>query len=110
MSAYTELAEWLKRKGIGSYLQGPDQLVVSSENPAMPAGNCFWVRRKGGSWYIGTWLPAGYHVTDEQDIHTVCEAVFRSSATAMYKIEPALAGRLGVRRLSDDEMELLGFT
>ncbi|SRR6266446_2121528 len=108
MTVYQELAEWLEAQGIASYLQSADQLVISAQNPALPTSNCLWVRKKKDEWYIGTWLPAGYHVPKTQDVGHVCEMVFRSSAQAMYTIDPALARRLELRRLSAEEMEELG--
>ena len=110
MNVYHELAQWLHDRGIGSYLQSEDQLVLSSQNPALPSSNCLWVQKKGDEWYIGTWLPAAYHVLKAQDLRQVCELVFRSSAQAMFTVDPALAQRLQLRRLGDEEMEELGFT
>lgn len=110
MNMFQHLAEWLEGRGIGSYLQSPEQLVVSSENPALPTSNCFWVRKKNGEWYIGTWLVAAYHVPPSQEIGRACELVYRSSSKAMYTIDSLLAERLELRRLTDEEMEELGFT
>jgi len=110
MSAYHELAECLEAKGIGSHLRSSDQLVVSNENPAMPRSNCFWVTNKYNKWYIGTWLPAVYQVPPEQDICHACEIVFRSSPTAIYRIEKALATSLKLRRLPDKQIEKLGLS
>jgi hypothetical protein len=109
MSAYHELAEGLRAKGIASHFQNSDQLVVANENPAMPGSNCFWVTNKNDKWYIGTWLPAVYRVPPEQNICHVCETVFRSSPTAIYRSERALAASLKLRRLALKEIEKLGF-
>ncbi len=109
MSNYLELDRSLKAKGIGCYVQGPDQLVVSDENPAMPSTNTFWVTHKNGHWYIGTWLPAVYLVPTDLKISDVCEIVFRSSPKAIYTIDNALAEQLKLRRLTEQEVDLLGF-
>src|SRR2546425_917097 len=108
MSVYLELEQYLETKGIGSYLQNADQLVVSDDNPAMPSSNSFWVTHKNDAWYIGTWLPALYQVPADQDICHVCEIVFRSSSKAIYTIENALSQRFKLRRLTDQETEKLG--
>jgi hypothetical protein len=106
---YQELGKWLQDRGIGSYLQGDDQLILSAQNPAVPSSNCLWVQKKGDEWYIGTWLPAAYRIPKSQDVGYVCETVFRSSAQAIYTIDKAIADGLKLRRLSDEEMEDLGF-
>ena len=104
MKSYNELASWLETKGIGSYLQSPDQMVISAENPAMPRSNCFWVTFRKGNWYVVTWSPAAYCVPVAQDIREVCESVFRSSEIAIYTVAPELVERFGLRRLTDNEM------
>jgi hypothetical protein len=105
---YLELQDRLSQKGIGSYFQNEDQLVISNENPAVPSTNSFWVTRKGHGWYLGTWLPAVYEGASDADLSTVCEAVFRSSDTALYTINPDLAKDLHLRRLTIQEVEQLG--
>jgi len=110
MSSYAEVGKWLESKGIGCYLQGPDQMIVSEKNPAMPGSNCFWLTLRETDWYIGTWLPAAYHVPPAQDIQEVCESVFRSSTTAIYSISNDLVTRFNLHRLTDKQMEELGFT
>ena len=109
VNAYLELANRLKEKGIDCYMQGTDQLIVSNENPALPSSNCFWAIKKDDDWYVGTWLPAAYHVPTEADIGNICEVIFRSSDKAIYTIDPDLASRMRLRRLDDDEIETLGF-
>ena len=107
MNTYAELETLLVAKGIGSYHQGPDRLVISNANPALPGSNCFWVTIKAGRWYIGTWLPAVYQVPVDVEISGVCEAVFGSSTQAIYTIDRALADRLGLKRLSVQDLEEL---
>jgi hypothetical protein len=108
MTEYDDLAKHLKAKGIGTYFQNPDQLVISDQNPAMPSSNCFWVSKREVDWFLGTWLPAIYQVPSDQDICSVCEIVFRSSPSAIYTVNTSVAQRLGLRRLSDEESENLG--
>lgn len=107
MNSYLELADWLKTKGIGSYMQSADRLVVSNENPARPGRNCFWLTRKGSQWFVGTFLPAGYLVPAAQDIGPLCETVFRSSPSAVYSIDPLIITRYRLLVLTDDEVEAL---
>jgi hypothetical protein len=107
MNSYVELADWLKTKGIGSYMQSADRLVVSNEKPARPGRNCFWVTSKGRQWFVGTFLPAGYHVPEAQEIGPLCETVFRSSPTAVYSLDPAIVTRYRLRTLTDAEAEAL---
>ena len=108
MSEYRELEQFLRAKGIGSYFQNPDQLVVSNQNPAVPNSNGFWVTKKNGEWYLATWLPAIYHVPVDANIGNVVETVFRSSPTAMYTIGNETVGNLKLRRLSEEEISEFG--
>jgi hypothetical protein len=108
MNAYQQLADCLFARGIESYFQNPELLVLSGQNPAMPSSNSFWVTLKGAEWFIGTWLPAVYRA-DAERICDICEAVFKSSPSAIWNVEPDLAAKLNLRRLTPDEMETLGF-
>jgi hypothetical protein len=109
MDSYQQLAECLHARGIDSFLQNPEMLVVSGENPALPGSNSFWVTKKGEDWFIGTWLPAIYQVADEKQLCDLCETVFKSSPTAIYSVAPELATQLNLRRLTSSEMEEHGF-
>ncbi len=104
---YEELATYLAGRGIGSYLQHPEMLVVSNHNPVLPASNCFWVTIKREQWYLATFLPTSYRVPEGGNICEICEAVYRSSKAALFTIEESLAARLGLVRLSDEEAERL---
>jgi hypothetical protein len=105
----TDLAQCLAEKGVGSYLQNPDQLVVANSNPALPSGNCLWVSQIESVWCIGTWLPCAYLLPKDQSVCEVCAAVFHSSKEAIYDIDPILVRRFRLRRLSDDELSNLGW-
>lgn len=107
-NAYTELAKRLASKGIASYFQNSEMLVISDENPATPASNTFWLTNRSGQWYLATWMPAVYEVPKDRDLAEVCEIVFRSSEKAMYAIDAPVALDLNLRRLSDDEAAELG--
>lgn len=109
MNSYQDLANWLRTRGIEGYLQSEDLLVLSRQNPALPGSNCLWVQKKHDHWYLGTWLPAVYRVPKEQDVRYVCEKVFSSSNHAIYIIDPVLERVLALQRLSDEEMEQMGF-
>jgi len=107
--SYQYLADCLHARGIGNFLQNPELLVVSGQNPAMPNSNSFWVTKKSQNWFIGTWLPAVYQVKDEERLCDICESVFHSSTTAIYHIEPGLAATLNLHRLTSAEMTKLQF-
>lgn len=107
MTSYAELADWLKTRGIGSYLQNGGPLVVSNENPARPGRNCFWVALKDQVWHVGTFLPVAYRVPAAANIGSVCEAVFRSSPTVIYTIAPVLIERFRLQELAAAEVGAL---
>jgi hypothetical protein len=109
MKSYVDLGHWLESKGIGYYFQGSDQMIISDKNPAMPNSSCFWVTLRGDVWYIGTWLPAAYHIPGDQDICEICESIFRSSNTALWTFGNDLVARFDLRRLTDAEIEQLEF-
>lgn len=109
MNNYLELEQSLLAKGIGSYLQNPDLLVVSNVNPAMPNSNCFWVTNKGGEWFLGTWLPAVYQIPTKKNLSEICEAVFNSAQKAIFEVNETLAAKLNLRRLAETEIEAFGF-
>lgn len=106
---YQAIIESLKAKGIGAYFQKEDLLVISNDEPAVPSSNTFRVTNRNGIWYMATWLPAIYEVPENQKIDVVCESIYRSSPTAIYTIEEELKKGLGLRRLTDEEAEKLGF-
>jgi len=108
MNDFRSLVERLGTVGIGSYLQEPDMLVVSNQNPAWPSSNSFWVRKDDQVWFIGTWAPAIYRIPSDQDVVKVCEVVFRSSSTAIYTIEESIIEEFKLGKLTDEEMESLG--
>jgi hypothetical protein len=110
MDAYTELANYLGDAGIGSYMQNPNLLVISSNYPALPSSNCFWAAMRDSAWYIGTWLPAVYQVPTDANVGAVCKQVYESSSRAIYTVDPELAARLHLRELDEPEMAHLGFT
>jgi hypothetical protein len=109
MNTYQQLAERLHARKIGSFLQNSDLLVISGENPAMPHSNSFWVTKKDRAWFIGTWLPTIYLVADEKQLCDICEAVFKSSPTAIYTVAPDLTTKLNLHRLTNSEMKERGF-
>jgi hypothetical protein len=105
MKDYAELAQWLETRGIGSYFQNEQQLVVSNNNPAIPTSNNFWVTKKGDDWYIATWLPAVYLVAKDQHLGELCETILHASPTAIYSVEESIANRFKLRRLTDSEID-----
>jgi hypothetical protein len=104
-----KLGQELQTRGIGSYFQNPETLVVSSQNPALPSSICFWVANDSGTWFIGTYLPAIYEVPLDANIADVCDAVLNSSETAIYTINPELVKRFHLTRISDDQLKEFGF-
>lgn len=109
MYTYQQLAECLFARGIESFLQNPELLVISGQNPAKPDSNSFWVTQQGEDWFLGTWLPAVYQIADAEQLCDICEAVFKSSPPAIYSVAADLAAKLNLRRLTDSEMEERGF-
>ncbi len=106
--SYDAVMKELARLGLIGRMQGADQLVIfSQEGPVWPnRGNSFWLSRRQGTWYLSTWLPAGYRVPPEQDLVALCVACMGGSA-AMYRVPPEVIARFGLQELEDEEYERL---
>lgn len=106
--SYDAAIKELAKLGLVGHMQGEDQLIVSSqEGPVWPnRGNSFWLSRKHGTWYLSTWLPAGYRVLPDQDIVALCAACMGGSS-AMYRVPPEVIARFGLEELEDKEYERL---
>src|SRR5262245_11538029 len=106
--SYRTLSESLVAVGLTAQQQGPDQLVVScQEGPVWPnRGNSFWLSRKQGTWYLSTWLPAGYRVPADQDLMALCSACM-VGASAMYRVPPEVIERFRLTELTEKEYDQL---
>jgi len=102
---YSELRAGLAERGITSFLQSPNQLVIAASFPNFPTQNTFWITNRGGVWHVGTFLPTIYQVPAAVDICVVCEEILKSSATAIYKVNDDLVQKHSLTRLSDEQRE-----
>jgi hypothetical protein len=106
--SYTAVTEALEKLGFVGQMQNEDMLIVSSQQgPVWPnRGNSFWLSRKQGTWYLSTWLPAGYRVPADQDIVALCSACM-GGPSAMYRVPHEVIERFGLKELNDNEYERL---
>lgn len=106
--SYDAVAKALAKRGLIGQMQREDQLVVSSqEGPVWPnRGNSFWLSRKQGTWYLSTWLPAGYRVPAEQDLVALCSACM-GGPSAMYRVPPEVIEQFGLQGLTEMEYDQL---
>jgi len=106
--SYDAAREALAKLGLAGQMQGEDQLIVSAQQgPVWPnRGNSFWLSRKQGTWYLSTWLPAGYRVPPEQDLVALCSACM-GGPSAMYRVPPEVIERFGLQELDENEYERL---
>jgi hypothetical protein len=106
--SYDAVTKVLAKLGLVGELQHEDQLVVScQEGPVWPnRGNSFWLSRKQGTWYLSTWLPAGYRVPADEDLVELCSACM-SGPSAMYRVPPEVIERFRLQELSETEYEKL---
>lgn len=95
---YDDVTEELAKLGMVGQMQNEDMLVVSTQQgPVWPdRGNSFWLSRKEGTWYLSTWLPAGYKVPASQDLLTLCSACI-SGPSAMYRVPSEVVKRFGLQ-------------
>ncbi|MCX6927912.1 MAG: hypothetical protein NT154_32590 [Verrucomicrobia bacterium] len=106
--SYHAVREALAKLGLVGQMKGEDQLIVSAqEGPVWPKrGNSFWLSHKQGTWYLSTWLPAGYRIPSDQDLGAVCSACMCGSS-AMYRVPTGVIERFGLQELEDNEYERL---
>jgi hypothetical protein len=106
--SYDAVREALAKLGLASQMQGEDQLIVSAQQgPVWPnRGNSFWLSRKQGTWYLSTWLPAGYRVPPDQDVVALCSACM-GGPSAMYRVPSEVIERFGLQELDENEYERL---
>src|SRR5580765_6041784 len=108
LDSYSAVTEALAKLGLVGQMQNEDMLVVSSQQgPVWPnRGNSFWLSRKQGTWYLSTWLPAGYRVPSGQDLVALCSTCM-SGPSAMYRLPGEIIERFGLQELDDKEYERL---
>ena len=106
---YRALISALAERSINAYLQGPDQLVVSTQRgSALPfAGNSFWVSRKGRRWYLCTWGPVCYEVPLQADLSSLCAEFVGHGCCAQTFVPEDLVQRYGLRQVDCDEFDRL---
>ena len=106
--SYDAVREALAKLRLAGQMQGEDQLIVSAQQgPVWPnRGNSFWLSRKQGTWYLSTWLPAGYRVPPDQDLVALCSACMGGSS-AMYRVPSEVIERFGLQELDENEYERL---
>ena len=106
--SYADVTAELSKLGMVGQMQNEDMLVVSSqEGPVWPnRGNSFWISRKQGTWYLSTWLPAGYRVPPDQDLVALCSACM-GGPSAMWRVPREITTRFGLQELDDTEYERL---
>lgn len=105
----TAMQQELAERGMASYQQQPNQLVVSRQRgPVGPdRGNSFWICRIGGNWYISTWLPHVCRVPAGQSIVEVCEAFVDVGTKAQYRVPDDLVARFSLVEIDVDEFDRL---
>jgi len=106
--SYEAVARALAKLGLVGQMQSEDQLIVSSQHgPVWPnRGNSFWLSRKDGTWYLSTWLPAGYRVPADQDVVALCSACM-GGPSAMHRVPADIVERFGLHELDENEYERL---
>jgi hypothetical protein len=106
---YQQLVADLEARQIWSYLQDGATLVLSRQvGPAWPdRGNSFWACRLEGRWYVGTWSPRHYRLSDESKLAEFCEAFVDVGTSAQYAVPPELVARFGLVEVDFDEFERL---
>ena len=106
---FDPIQQALAKRGMCSYQQQPNQLVVSRQRgPVWPdRGNSFWICRIGGEWYVSTRFMHVCRVPAEQSIIEVCEAFVDVGTQAQYRMPDELIARLSLVEIDNDEFDRL---
>jgi hypothetical protein len=106
--SYSAVMVALAKLGLVSQMQNENMLIVSLQNdPVRPdRGNSFWLSRKERTWYLSTWLPAGYKIPADQDLLAICSGCM-TGPSAMYRIPPELVERFRLQELTEKEYDQL---
>lgn len=107
--AYEFLINGLRSRGVATYFQGPEQLVVSRQRGlVLPfSGNSFWVSFHDGPWYLCTWAPTCYRLPTEKNLVDLCVEFVDYGQSAQAEVPTQLIERFGMTELSGDEFERL---
>jgi len=106
--SYDAMTKALTPLGLVGKMQAEDQLIASAQQgPVWPnRGNSFWLSRKQGTWYLSTWLPAGYRVPPDQDLVALCSACL-GGPSAMYRVPSDFIERFRLEELDEKEYDQL---
>jgi hypothetical protein len=104
---YATIIDCLRSRSICTYLQSPDQLVVSRQRrPVLPSGsNSFWLSHQRGRWYLCTWAANCYALPPESDLVGLCEEFLDYASCAQSQVPPRLVDRFELTKLSHHEFE-----
>jgi len=106
---YHALASGLAEIGIIAQLQGPRQLVVSSQRgPVWPTrGDSVWLSHQEGQWHLFTWALIGYRIPKAQSIFALCSTCMSIGSTAMREVPESIVVQFSLQRLDDTELHRL---
>jgi hypothetical protein len=106
--SYEAVVTAMAKLGLVGQMQHEGKLVVSSQvGPVWPdRGNSFWLSRRQGTWFLSTWLPAGYRVPANQDLVALCSACM-GGPSAMYRVPPEVIERFRLQELTEKEYDQL---
>ncbi len=69
-------------------------------------GNSFWVSRRPGGWYLGTWGPCLYRLADESRLAELCiRWLSHAPDSVRYDFDDWLKSEFGLVPVSDKEFE-----
>jgi hypothetical protein len=103
----TPIEHQLASRGMTTYRQRPDQVVVSPSEAAhgpTPA-TASWITRLAGHWYLCTRGPRYYRVSRDHPIADVCEAFVDVGTSAQPSVPADLVARFGLIETDYDEFD-----
>jgi hypothetical protein len=82
-----------------------DHRIVCASKRRAGGGYCgtsFWISRRSGSWFLGTWGAIVYVIPDVHDVPLLCLALLeREFSGPMHYVPEALRERFGLIQVED---------
>ena len=86
-------------------VMGKRLILASKRKPHGLTGNSFWIARRGSDWYLATWRPSYYRITDPADVLPLCLHCLRSTNRTHPDPDNDIKTRYGLTPLTAAEQD-----
>ena len=82
-----------------------DNVVCSSkEYGEGPHGRSFWVAKRKDGWYIGTWGPRLYHLSESGRLIELCLGLLKGEGGAIARLDKETCEKFGLSEVPEDSL------